>query len=95
MVRRSWGARGASLGFLGVLGTAVMLGRVVDLPGQLREVAECQGQGTGHGVPVMAQLKRTQLMSTRMRVQFLALHSGLRIWRCRELWYRLQTRLGS
>ena len=31
----------------------------------------------------------------RMQVQSLASLSGLRSWRCRELWGRLQTRLGS
>ena len=31
----------------------------------------------------------------RLQVQSLPLLSGLRIWRCRELWCRLQTRLGS
>ena len=31
----------------------------------------------------------------RLQVQSLALLSGLRIQHCRELWYRLQTRLGS
>ena len=30
-----------------------------------------------------------------MQVQFLALLSGLRIWHCHELWYRLQRKLGS
>ena len=30
-----------------------------------------------------------------MQVQSLALLSGLRIWRCRELWCRSQMRLGS
>ena len=37
----------------------------------------------------------TQLVSMRMGVQSLASHSGLRIWRCRELWCRLQTQLRS
>ena len=31
----------------------------------------------------------------RLWVLSLALLSGLRIWHCRELWCRLQTRLGS
>ena len=31
----------------------------------------------------------------RFQVLSLALLSGLRIWRCRALWCRLQTRLGS
>ena len=31
----------------------------------------------------------------RTQVQSLALLCGLRIWCCCELWYRLQTRLGS
>ena len=30
-----------------------------------------------------------------LRVRSLALFSGLRIWRCRELWCRLQTQLAS
>ena len=45
-------------------------------------------------VPILAQQK--QILGTmRLRVQFLALVSELRIWHCLELWYRLQTRLGS
>ena len=46
-------------------------------------------------VPVVAQRKRTQLVSTRIRVGSQALLSGLRIWCCRELWCSLQTWLGS
>ena len=38
---------------------------------------------------------QTPLGSTRMQVRFLALLSGLRIWRCCELWCRFQTQLGS
>ena len=38
------------------------------------------------GVPLVAQWKQIWLVSTRMRVQSLALFSGLRIWRCCELW---------
>lgn len=30
----------------------------------------------------------------RTQVRFLALHHGLRIWRCGELWCRWQTQLG-
>ena len=43
------------------------------------------------GVPDVAQW----LMNLRSRVLSLALLSGLRIWRCHELWCGLQTRLGS
>ena len=43
----------------------------------------------------MAQRKRIRLGSMRLWVQSLASLSGLRIWRCHELWCRLQTRLGS
>ena len=43
----------------------------------------------------MAQRKWTWLVSMRMRVQTLALLSGLRIWRCHELWCRSQMWLGS
>ena len=43
----------------------------------------------------MAQQKRVRLETTRLRVQSLASLSGLRIWRGRELWCRLQTGLGS
>ena len=35
----------------------------------------------------MAQLKQIQLGTMRLQVQTLASLSGLRIWRCRELWY--------
>ena len=48
-----------------------------------------------HGVPVVAQRKLIQLRTMRLWVQSLALLSGLRIWHCRELWYRSQRRLGS
>ena len=47
------------------------------------------------GVPVVAQWKGIRLGTMRLRVQSLASLSGLRIRRCRELWYRLQTRLES
>ena len=49
------------------------------------------------GVPVMAQQKRTRNHETRnheVAVRSLAQPSGLRIWCCRELWCRSQTRLG-
>ena len=36
-----------------------------------------------------------RLMNLRTQVQSLALLSGLRIWRYRELWCRSQMRLGS
>ena len=38
---------------------------------------------------------QTQLVSMRFGVQSLALLSGLKIWRCHELWCRSQTWLGS
>ena len=38
------------------------------------------------GVPVVAQRKRVRLGTMRLRVRSLALLSGLRIRRCRELW---------
>ena len=47
------------------------------------------------GVPIMEQWKRLQLGPMRLRVQSLALLSGLRIKHCRELWCGLKTRLGS
>ena len=47
------------------------------------------------GVPVMAQWKRIRLGTMRLRVQSLALLSGLRILRCSELWCRSQMQLGS
>ena len=43
----------------------------------------------------MAQPKRIRLGTMRLQVWSLALLSGLRIQRCRELWCRLQTWLGS
>ena len=46
-------------------------------------------------VPVVAQQKQIQLETVRLQVPSLASLSGLRIQRCRELWCRLQTRLGS
>ena len=47
------------------------------------------------GVPVVAQRKWTQLISMRTQVRSLASFRGFRIRHCRELWYRLQTWLGS
>ena len=47
------------------------------------------------GVPIMAQQKRIRLGTMRLWVQSLASISGLRIQLCHELWYTLQTRLGS
>ena len=49
----------------------------------------------GRGVPILAQRKWIQLGTMRFRVWSLASLSGLRIWRCYELWCRSQTRLGS
>ena len=46
-------------------------------------------------VPVMAQQERILLVAMRMQVRSLASLSGLRIWRCHELWCRSQTQLGS
>ena len=47
------------------------------------------------GVPTVAQRKLIQLVPMKMGVQSLALLSGLRIWHCHVMWWRLQTRLGS
>ena len=47
------------------------------------------------GVPVVAQQKQVRLVSMRMWVRSLALLVGLRIQRCRELWYWSQKQLGS
>ena len=47
------------------------------------------------GVPIMAQWKRTWLVSMRPWLQSLILLSGLRIRCCCELWYRLWMRLRS
>ena len=41
-------------------------------------------------VPIVAQWKRIQLGTTRLRVPSLASLSGLRIQCCCELWWRLQ-----
>ena len=46
------------------------------------------------GVPVVVQRKRIRLGTMRLWVWSLALLSGIRIWRCHELWCRLQMRLG-
>ena len=43
---------------------------------------------TKMGVPIVAQQKRIWLGTMKLRVRSLALFSGLRIWHCRELWYR-------
>ena len=42
-----------------------------------------------------AEMKRIRLGTTRLRIQTLASLSGLRIWRCHELWCWSQTRLRS
>ena len=47
------------------------------------------------GVPVVAQRKRIWLGTMRLGVWSQASLSGLRIWHCRELWYRLQTQVRS
>ena len=44
----------------------------------------------GEGVPVVAQRKRIQLGTVRLRVRSLASLSGLRIRHCCELWCRSQ-----
>ena len=45
---------------------------------------------TGHGIPVMVQWRQIQLGTMRLRASSLESLSGLRIWHCRELWYRSQ-----
>ena len=47
-----------------------------------------------NGVPVVAQWS-IRLGTTRFQVRSLSLFTGLRIWRCCELWCKSQTRLGS
>ena len=46
-------------------------------------------------VPIMAQQKQIRLGTMSFQVQSMASLSRLRIQCCRELWCRLQTRLGS
>ena len=43
----------------------------------------------------MVQWKRIPLGPMRLRARSIASFCGLRIWHCRELWWRLQTGLGS
>ena len=50
---------------------------------------------TSSGIPVVAQWKRIPLGTTRWWVPPVTSVSEVRIWRCRELWCRSQTRLGS
>ena len=45
--------------------------------------------------PVVAQWVKGLMLSARMRVQTLALLSGLRILSCCEQWHRLQMQVGS
>ena len=45
-------------------------------------------------VPIVAQPKRIRLGTMRSWVRSLALLSGLRIWRCPELWCRSQMHFG-
>ena len=45
------------------------------------------------GVDIVVQWKQLQLGTMRLWVQSLASLSGLRIWRCCELWCRSKTRL--
>ena len=50
---------------------------------------------TVRGAPIVAQRKQIQPGAMRLRVQSLALLSGLRIWCCCELWCRSQMWLES
>ena len=47
------------------------------------------------GVPVVAQWLMNPTGTMRLQVESLAYLSGLRIQRCRDLWCRSQTWLGS
>jgi len=47
------------------------------------------------GVPIVAQWLTNPTSIHEDSGLILALLSGLRIWHCHELWYSLQTRLGS
>ena len=47
------------------------------------------------GVPIVAQWLQNLTIIHRTWVRSLVLLSGLRIWRCHELWCRSQTWLGS
>ena len=47
------------------------------------------------GFPVMAQWLTDQTRNHEVAGSIPGLAHGLRIQRCHELWYRLQTRLGS
>ena len=47
------------------------------------------------GVPIVVRLLTNLTRNQRLWVQSLALLSGLRIWRCPELWCRSQTQLRS
>ena len=47
------------------------------------------------GAPVAVQWEQIRLGTMRLWVRSLALLRGVRIQRCRELWCRLQMRLGS
>ena len=47
------------------------------------------------GVPAVVQQKRIRLGTMRLWVPSLASLSGLKIWRCHELWYRSQRQLRS
>ena len=53
-----------------------------------------RGGGWGKFLSWLSGL-RTRLVSMRMQVRSLASLSGLRIWRCHDLWCRLQTLLRS
>ena len=52
-------------------------------------------QKTHFGVPVVAQWLTNPTRNHEVAGSVLPLLSGLTIWRCHELWCRLQTRLGS
>jgi len=45
-------------------------------------------------VPAVVQQKRIRLGTMMLQLRSLSLLCGLRIWCCRELWCRSQTRLG-
>ena len=57
-----------------------------------RLVLECERR---RGVPIVAQQKHIRLGTVRLQVPSLASLRALRIQRCRELWCRWKSKLGS
>ena len=76
-------------------GNFALLAEVIEFLKKKRKKEEIRFENIFLGVPIAMQWKLIQLVTMRLQIQSLASLSGLRIWRCHELWYRSQRWLGS